>query len=30
MLKTRGFNHKSIEVSNFKIGIQLLKLWNHQ
>jgi len=25
---TREFNHKLIEVCHFKIGVQLLKLWN--
>jgi len=28
MQNIREFNHKLIEVSHFKIGVQLLKLWN--
>jgi len=28
MQNIKEFNHNFIEVSNFKIGIQLLKLWN--
>jgi len=28
MENIREFEHKLIEVSHFKIGVQLLKLWN--
>jgi len=28
MWNVRELNHKLIEVSNFKIGIKLLKLWH--
>jgi len=28
MKNIRGFEHKLKEVSHFKIGLQLLKLWN--